>query len=370
MAVPEPYVSEDAPEADERPLHPVEPSPGRAPLLEVRDLKVHFKTDDGVVKAVDGISYEMHPNEVLGVVGESGSGKTVSALAIMGLLPRTARIEGQIKFKGQEVLGLTERELRALRGNRIAVVFQDSLAALNPVYTVGGQVAEAITAHHDVGKAELRDQVGDLLDLVGISNPRENAKRYPHEWSGGMRQRAMIAMAIANDPDLLIADEPTTALDVTIQAQVLDVLERVQDRTHSAIMLITHDLGVVAGIADRVMVMYAGRQAELAPVDDLYANARHPYTLGLMASLPTVNRRQMDERLYRVEGQPPSLIYVPSGCPFHPRCFAARRPEPCATERPDMRPIDGAEADHQASCHFAEEMAEVTVEKLRTGAAG
>jgi oligopeptide/dipeptide ABC transporter ATP-binding protein len=340
---------------------------GGGPVLEVRDLHVEFPTDEGVVKAVDGVSFEVGRHEVLGIVGESGSGKTVASLAILGLLPRSARVRGEIRFRGEPLLGADERRLRRIRGNRIAMVFQDALAALNPVYTVGDQIAEAITTHRRLPPAEVRERVVALLDLVGIPSPRERAGQYPHELSGGMRQRAMIAMAIANDPDILIADEPTTALDVTIQAQVLDVLERVQARTESAILLITHDLGVVAGMADRVMVMYAGRQVELAPVDELFYRPRHPYTLGLLASLPRIDRGG-GERLYRIEGQPPSLLRVPSGCAFHPRCFRAELPAPCATERPAVRALAG-DVVHLASCHFAEDLAGMTPERLRAEAA-
>src|SRR5439155_4300482 len=290
-------------------------------VLSVRDLHVEFPTDDGVVKAVDGVSFDVHENEVLGIVGESGSGKSVTSMSILGLLPKTARISGEVIFRGQSLLGLREKEMRSLRGRRIAMVFQDALAALNPVYKVGSQVAEAIKVHEDVSSHELRERVVKLLDLVGIPNPADRADQYPHEYSGGMRQRAMIAMSIANDPDVLIADEPTTALDVTIQAQVLEVLERIQERTNSAILLITHDLGVVAGMADRVMVMYAGQQVELGGVDQIFYESRHPYTLGLLASLPRLDESGARVlRLHRIKGQPPSLIHVPPGCPFHPRC--------------------------------------------------
>src|SRR5437867_4379546 len=295
-------------------------------ILSVGALHVECPTDDGVVKAVDGVSFDVHENEVLGIVGESGSGKSVTSMSILGLLPKTARISGQVVFRGQSLLGLREKEMRRLRGRRIAMVFQDALAALNPVYKVGSQVAEAIKVHEDVPSHELRERVVKLLDLVGIPNPKARADQYPHEYSGGMRQRAMIAMAIANDPDVLIADEPTTALDVTIQAQVLEVLERVQDRTNSAIVLITHDLGVVAGVADRVLVMYAGRPVETGNVDQIFYKPQHPYTLGLLASLPRLDQNAEGMRLYRIRGQPPSLIHVPTGCAFHPRCDYAQLP--------------------------------------------
>jgi oligopeptide/dipeptide ABC transporter ATP-binding protein len=322
------------------------------PLLDVRGLSVSFPTDDGLVRAVDDLSFTLQDDEVLGIVGESGSGKTVTSLAILGLLPRTAQISGEILFCGRNILGLSERALTPIRGNRIAMVFQDALAGLNPVVTVGWQIAEAISVHQELEKSELTDRVVELLGLVGIPNPRERADQYPHEFSGGMRQRAMIAMSIANDPDVLIADEPTTALDVTIQAQVLDVIERVAEKTQSSILLITHDLGVVAGVADRVMVMYAGRQAELGTVEEVFYKPSHPYTQGLLASLPRIDRRE-SERLHRIVGQPPSLIHVPSGCPFHPRCPEAEVPGVCTEERPRLTELS---ITHVSACHFAERL--------------
>jgi oligopeptide/dipeptide ABC transporter ATP-binding protein len=323
------------------------------PLLEVRDLSVQFPTEDGVVHAVDHLSFEVRPNEVLGIVGESGSGKSVTSLAILGLLPKTAQITGEILFCGRNLLEMTEGQLQLLRGRRMAMVFQDSLAALNPVYTVGDQIAEAIQVHdQDIGKADLRDRVIELLNIVGIPNPTSRADQYPHEYSGGMRQRAMIAMSIANDPDVLIADEPTTALDVTIQAQVLDTLERVEAKTSSAVVLITHDLGVVAGVAQRVMVMYAGRSAEIGAVNDVFYEPCHPYTQGLLASLPRIDRRTSD-KLHRIAGQPPSLIHVPSGCAFHPRCPLSEVPGVCDQQRPDLRVVSG---HHWSACHFAERL--------------
>jgi oligopeptide/dipeptide ABC transporter ATP-binding protein len=324
----------------------------RGPLLDVRELSVIFPTDDGLVHAVDNLSFELQDDEVLGIVGESGSGKTVTSLAILGLLPKTAQITGEILFCGRNILGLNERVLTPIRGNRIAMVFQDALAGLNPVVTVGWQIAEAVSVHQDLGKTELADRVVELLGLVGIPNPQERAGQYPHEFSGGMRQRAMIAMSIANDPDVLIADEPTTALDVTIQAQVLDVLERVAEKTKSSILLITHDLGVVAGVADRVMVMYAGREAELGTVEEVFYKPSHPYTQGLLASLPRIDRRE-SERLHRIVGQPPSLIHVPSGCPFHPRCPEAEVPGVCTKERPRLAELS---ITHVSACHFADRL--------------
>jgi len=329
------------------------PEPG-APVLEVRDLRVQFPTDDGLVTAVDGVSFELDANQTLGIVGESGSGKSVTSLAILGLLPRSAKITGEVRFRGEQILGLSERKMQPLRGRHIAMVFQDALAALNPVQKVGDQIAEAITVHEDVPKDERRERVVNLLDVVGIPDPARRAEQYPHEYSGGMRQRAMIAMSIANEPDVLIADEPTTALDVTIQAQVLEVLERIQDRTESSIMLITHDLGVVAGVADQVLVMYAGRQVERSDVESIFYGPRHPYTQGLLRSLPRIDARSSD-RLDRIIGQPPSLVAVPPGCAFHPRCPHAQVPGRCNTERPELAPVDG-DPGHVAACHFAEQI--------------
>ena len=331
-------------------------------LLEVTDLHVEFTTDEGPLTAVDGVSFEVRPHEVLGVVGESGSGKTVTALAILGLLPKKTTITGSAKWRGRELIGLRDDDLRPLRGEEIAIVFQDALASLNPVFTVGRQIGEAVSVHHDVGDKELKERVLELLDLVGIPNPRQRTDQYPHEYSGGMRQRAMIAMALANDPALLIADEPTTALDVTLQAQVLEVLERIQERTRSSIMLITHDLGVVAGLADRVTVMYAGRHIETASVDDLFYAPRHPYTLGLLASLPRLDRRSHGSRLYRIKGQPPSLVDRPSGCTFHPRCDFATLPEPCATTVPDVFEVGPS---HHSACHNWRTLEDLTPEQLR-----
>jgi oligopeptide/dipeptide ABC transporter ATP-binding protein len=350
----EPYLAEESgTERDRRPSGPEYSDKG--PVLSVRDLRVRFNTDDGEVKAVDGVSFDVNANEVLGIVGESGSGKSVTSMAILGLLPPTARITGEVLFKGQDLLKLSEKEMRKLRGGRMAMVFQDALAALNPVFNVGSQIIEAIDVHHPgMGKLALRDRAIELVELVGIPNPKDRIDQYPHEYSGGMRQRAMMAMAIANDPDVLIADEPTTALDVTIQAQVLEVLERIQQRTNSAIILITHDLGVVAGMADRVLVMYAGRPVEVGDVDPIFYQSKHPYTRGLLASLPRVDQGDKEDRLYRIKGQPPSLIFVPPGCAFHPRCDYAHLPAPCSTEVPVLREV--LSAGHLSSCHFADEL--------------
>lgn len=305
-------------------------------LLDVVDLTVTFPTPDGPVTPVSGLTFSVGAGESLGVVGESGSGKSVTSMAIMGLLPKKAVVSGSITFDGIDLLAAREKDLCGIRGARIAMIFQDALTSLNPVYTVGYQIAEMIQTHHaDVDKAELRNRTLELIDAVGIPNPSTRIDQYPHEFSGGMRQRAMIAMAIANEPDLLIADEPTTALDVTVQAQVMEVLERIQERTSSSLLLITHDLGVVAGVADRIMVMYAGRDVEQGTVDEIFYDPRHPYTRGLLGSLPRIDRREAGAALNRIRGNPPSLLHLPPGCPFWPRCPYAERGR-CDQERPAM----------------------------------
>jgi oligopeptide/dipeptide ABC transporter ATP-binding protein len=328
------------------------PGPGPVPLLEVKDLTVEFPTDDGIVHAVRGVSFTLEPRQVLGIVGESGSGKSVTSLAIMGLLPRSARVRGEVNFRGRNLLKLTDKEQARVRGKQVAMIFQDPMTSLNPVYTVGWQLQEAILAHQDVGKDKAWARAVDLLDLVGIPNAADRAKNYPHEFSGGMRQRAVIAMAMTNDPDVIIADEPTTALDVTVQAQVLDTLERVQESTSAAIVLITHDLGVVAGMADRVVVMYAGKPVEVGDTDAIYYDPRMPYTLGLLGSLPRLDAKG-DEPLTPIRGAPPSLINLPPGCPFSPRCPMSR--PNCDSEEPALRAVAGV--DHVAACHYAEELA-------------
>ncbi len=331
---------------------PSGPGGGNEAILEVRDLCVGFPSDDGILHAVDNVSFDLRANETMGIVGESGSGKSVTSMAILGLLPKYAKITGSVKFRGEEILGVRDKDLTAIRGAKIAMVFQDALTSLNPVFRVGDQIAEAVSVHRKCDRKELRERSLELLELVGIPNPVARLEQFPHEYSGGMRQRAMIAMAIANEPDILIADEPTTALDVTIQAQVLDVLERIRDRTSSSIMLITHDLGVVAGVADRVLVMYAGRQVEMATVDDLFYRGLHPYAQGLLASLPRLDRRGDSGQLSRIHGQPPSLVFLPPGCAFNPRCPHAQ-PGVCDQNVPLLREV---ERDHFSSCIRAEEL--------------
>ncbi len=321
-------------------------------VLEVENLVVSFPTDDGLVKAVDGVSFTLAEGETLGIVGESGSGKSVTSMAIMGLHSKRAQISGSIKFRGQELIGLDERRMRELRGRKVAMVFQDALAALNPVFKIGDQISEAMTVHSKQSKSAVTDRVMELMDLVGIPDPTKRINQFPHELSGGMRQRIMIAIAIANDPDVLIADEPTTALDVTVQAQVLEVIERIQQNTGTAIMLITHDLGVVAGMADRVLVMYAGRPVEIASVDAIFHEPCHAYTEGLLASLPRLDRRRDGEKLYRIGGQPPSVIHLPTGCAFAPRC-ARVRPGECDVARLELREVGH---DHLSACVAADEI--------------
>ncbi|MBX6372586.1 MAG: ABC transporter ATP-binding protein [Acidothermus sp.] len=331
----------------------------RANVLEVENLRVDFPTDDGLVRAVRGLSYTLAPREVLGIVGESGSGKSVASLAVMGLLPKNARVSGQVRFGDENLLGLSESALARYRGEHIAMIFQDPMTSLNPVYTVGWQIAEAIRAHRNVSQRAALEKAVELLRLVGIPQAADRVHNYPHEFSGGMRQRAVIACAIANDPDVIIADEPTTALDVTVQAQVLESLRIARERTGAAMILITHDLGVVAGQADRVLVMYAGKPVEVGTADDVFYRPRMPYTLGLLGSLPRLDvggRR----RLTPIQGSPPSLINLPPGCPFAPRC-PMRQPI-CQQEEPELRPTD--HPGHLAACHFSDSLVGVAPSDL------
>ena len=330
--------------------HAAPPDPARAaegPLLRVEDLRVSYATEDGTVQAVDGISYELGRGRTLGIVGESGSGKTVAALSVLGLTrAQGATVSGRIFFEGRDLLALGESELRAIRGDEIAMVFQDPLSALHPMYRVGAQIVEAIRAHRDIAKAPARVRAIELLDLVGIPEPSVRVDSYPHELSGGQRQRVMIAMALANDPKLLIADEPTTALDVTVQAQILALLERLQRERGMALVLVTHDLGVVADMADEIAVMYAGRIVEHAPAERLFAAPEHPYTWGLLRSIPTLDGPR-EELLTPIPGSPPSPLAPPPGCRFHPRCPYSE-PEHARTD-PALEAVPG-QADHEVAC--------------------
>jgi peptide/nickel transport system ATP-binding protein len=318
------------------------------PLLEVKDLKVHFKTDDGIVKAVDGVSYSLQAGETLGIVGESGSGKSVSSLTVMGLTdPRYATISGEVFFQGVDLLKLPQDEMRNIRGAKISMIFQDPMTSLHPFYKVGDQIAEAIRQHQAISKKQAFDQAVEMLGKVNIPRPHERAKQYPHEFSGGMRQRAMIAMALALNPDLLIADEPTTALDVTVQAQILDLIDRLKDEFNAAVIIITHDLGVVAEHCDNIQVMYAGKAVEFGNTDDIYYRPLHPYTWGLLRSIPRLDADDK-EPLVPIRGLPPSLINVPSGCAFHPRCPYIM--DICKIDVPPLLPVDG---HHAAACHLS-----------------
>jgi oligopeptide/dipeptide ABC transporter ATP-binding protein len=328
-------------------------------LLDVNDLTVAFPTDDGVVQAVRGVTYQLHRGESLGIVGESGSGKSVSSMAVMGLLPRSARITGSVRFRGEQLLGKTESQYSRIRGNKIAMIFQDPLTSLNPVYNVGFQIAEAVLAHNDISKREARDRAIDLLRVVGIPFPEQRVDNYPHEMSGGMRQRVVIAIAMANNPDVIIADEPTTALDVTVQAQVLEALEAARAETGAALVLITHDLGVIAGHVDRICVMYAGKLVEKGSIDDIFYRPRMPYALGLLGSLPRLDSTKK-QRLSPITGAPPSLVNLPPGCPFTPRCPLAQ--EVCEQTEPELVSIDGM--GHQAACHFHEKLVGVSARQL------
>jgi oligopeptide/dipeptide ABC transporter ATP-binding protein len=328
-------------------------------VLVVDDLTVTFPTDDGDVKAVRGVSYRLAPNEVLGIVGESGSGKSVTSMAVMGLLPRAARTTGSVRFRGQELLGLPDKQMQKVRGKKVAMIFQDPMTSLNPVYKIGYQLAEAVLAHQDVSREVARKRAVELLEIVGIPFPEKRIDQYPHEFSGGMRQRVVIAIAMANDPDVIIADEPTTALDVTVQAQVLEALRAAQKATGAAMILITHDLGVVAGQADRVLVMYAGKPVEIGSVEDIYYRPRMPYTLGLLGSLPRLDRRTQN-KLTPIPGAPPSLISLPTGCPFTPRCPMAQGN--CEETEPALLSVAGL--THLAACHYSGSLVDATPEQI------
>ncbi|MET0770559.1 MAG: ABC transporter ATP-binding protein [Solirubrobacteraceae bacterium] len=335
-----------------------------APLLEVKDLTVKFTTDDGVVGAVDGVSYSVDAGRSLGIVGESGSGKSVSNLTILGLTrARNASFSGQVLFEGRDLLAMDDAELRQVRGEEIAMIFQDPLSSLHPFHKIGDQLVEAVQAHHDVSKQAARERAAEMLALVGIPDARARLTSYPHEFSGGMRQRTMIAMALINEPRLLIADEPTTALDVTVQAQILELIQRLQQETGTAVIMITHDLGVVAEITHEIAVMYAGRVVEHAPTAELFARPQHPYTWGLLRSIPRLDTPR-DEELVPIDGRPPSLINRPSGCAFHPRCPYVRD----AHKRVDpmLEPVDGSD-DHQVACLLAQTVRTELWRRLEAG---
>jgi peptide/nickel transport system ATP-binding protein len=325
-----------------------------ASMLEVRDLRIHFQTDDGLVRAVDGISFTLDRGSTLGIVGESGSGKSVTSMGIMGLHQGTkAEITGEIRLDGENLVPASSARVRALRGSKMAMIFQDPLSSMHPYYTVGNQIIEAYRVHNHVSKQVARQHAIDLLGRVGIPQPAARVDDYPHQFSGGMRQRAMIAMALSCDPELLIADEPTTALDVTVQAQILDLISDLQSELGSAVIIITHDLGVVAELADDILVMYAGRAAEYGSARDIFERPGHPYTWGLLGSMPRMDRER-SARLIPIPGTPPSLIRVPSGCPFHPRCrYTGLTHGRCDTDVPPLREV--AKLGHQAACHLTAE---------------
>ncbi|WP_285739532.1 ABC transporter ATP-binding protein [Kitasatospora phosalacinea] len=332
---------------------PEPPRPG-PPLLEVDDLHVEFRTPRGTVRAVNGLGYTLHAGQTLALLGESGSGKSVAALAVMGLLPTPpARItRGAVRLHGRDLLRLSDAEHRKVRGTRIAMVFQDALSALNPVLTVGHQIGELFRVHRGLGRRQARARAVELMDRVRIPAAARRVDDYPHQFSGGMRQRVMIAMALALDPEVVIADEPTTALDVTVQAQIMRLLAELQQETGTGLLLITHDLGVVASVADRITVMYAGRVVEESDAPRLYAAPAHPYTRGLLESVPRLDRP--GRRLVPVPGSPPDLAHLPTGCAFHPRCAAARAR--CADERPALLPVGAAAEERSSACHFTDEV--------------
>jgi peptide/nickel transport system ATP-binding protein len=346
---------------------------GERPFLDVRDLRVHFGTEDGLVKSVDGITFQLERGRTLGVVGESGSGKSVTSMSLLGLHRRADRkgkggalMSGEIWLDGQELISASPDRLRALRGQKMAMIFQDPLSAMHPYYTVGSQIAEAYRVHNDVSRQAARARAIELLDRVGIPQPNSRVDDYPHQFSGGMRQRAMIAMALVCNPELLIADEPTTALDVTVQAQILDLMRDLQREFNSALIIITHDLGVVAELADDIMVMYAGKAVEYGSAKRVFTDPEHPYTWGLLGSMPRLDR-PVQERLLPIPGNPPSLINVPDGCAFNPRCgYAAQCGTACTTVVPELERTGGPMA-HLVRCHLPVEVRQRTYnEEIRT----
>ncbi|MGC5012187.1 ABC transporter ATP-binding protein [Streptosporangium sp. DT93] len=323
-------------------------------FLELRDLRIHFPTDDGLVRSVDGLSFQLERGKTLGIVGESGSGKSVTSLGILGLHKGgRARISGEIWLDGEELVGASAEHVRLLRGKKMAMIFQDPLSSMHPFYTVGAQIVEAYRIHNQVSKKVARKHAVDMLGRVGIPQPDRRVDSYPHEFSGGMRQRAMIAMALSCDPELLIADEPTTALDVTVQAQILDLMRDLQRDFNAALIVITHDLGVVAELSDDILVMYGGKGIEYGTAEDIFERPEHPYTWGLLGSMPRLDRERT-ERLMPIKGSPPSLINVPSGCAFHPRCaFAGRNGDRSTTEVPELLESEGG---HLVRCHMPREV--------------
>ncbi|MBR7835334.1 ABC transporter ATP-binding protein [Actinospica durhamensis] len=347
---------------------------GSRPFLDVNDLHVHFSTEDGLVKSVDGISFQLERGQTLGIVGESGSGKSVTSLSLLGLHKKAdrkgrggARMTGEIWLDGEELVSADEAKLRALRGNKMAMIFQDPLSAMHPFYTVGDQLIEAYRVHHKVSKSEGRKRAIEMLDRVGIPQPNSRVDDYPHQFSGGMRQRAMIAMSLMCDPQLLIADEPTTALDVTVQAQILDLMRDLQREFNSALIIITHDLGVVAELADDIMVMYGGKAVEYGPAKTVFTAPEHPYTWGLLTSMPRLDRPVQD-RLAPIPGNPPSMINVPSGCAFNPRCgFVAQNGGRCSGEVPELLQTTSSGRRHLVRCHLPVDVRQRTFnEEIRT----
>ena len=325
---------------------------GEAPLLEVKGLQTQFFTQDGVVKAVDDVSFYIKPGETLGVVGESGSGKSITGLSLMRLVPSPPGkiVQGEVIFQGKDVLKMSEEQVRGIRGNDIAMIFQDPMTSLNPVLTINRQISESLILHMGMNKEQAKARAVELLEMVGIPNAKERVDQYPHQFSGGMRQRVMIAMALSCNPKLLIADEPTTALDVTIQAQILDLMRNLQSETGAGVMMITHSMGVVAGMADRLQGMYAGDLVETATTEEIFANPRHPYTIGLMKSIPRLDARSK-EKLQPIRGLPPDLIDLPDMCPFVPRCNYAR--EQCEQKNPPLMEVTPG---HLSACWFHEEV--------------
>jgi oligopeptide transport system ATP-binding protein len=322
------------------------------PLLQVKNLKTQFFTQDGVVKAVDDVTFDIMPGETLGVVGESGSGKSITAMSLMRLIPSPPGriVNGSIMFEGEDIIAMSDEEIRSVRGNKIAMIFQDPMTSLNPVLSINRQIGESLELHMGMNKSQARTRAIELLKMVGIPNAEERVDQYPHQFSGGMRQRVMIAMALSCNPKMLIADEPTTALDVTIQAQILDLMRNLQAEHDTALMLITHDLGVVAGMSDRIQVMYAGHIVETAETEELFANPRHPYTVGLLNSIPRLDSMRK-ERLEPIRGLPPDLIDLPDMCPFLPRCDYAR--EKCEQQNP---PLMEVAPGHHSACWYWEEV--------------